>query len=108
MKIAMLAAAAAFLIAAFAYARPSVYDEGDWNGPIDPNATSFTMFEDEYFGPFDLPPPARESAPSHAHAALVAEDHDGISITVTKFKRPDSEGPDGDFASGATRTREVR
>jgi hypothetical protein len=93
MKIAIATASAAILLAAFALARSSGYDDSDWDDDIDPNATSFTMFEDEYFGPYDVVPPP---ASAHASNDVVEEDHDRISITVTKFKRPDSEGPEGD------------
>jgi hypothetical protein len=93
MKLAIATACAAILLAAFALARTSPYDTSAWDDDIDPNATSFTMFEDEYFGPFDVsPPPLRANASN----TIIDEDHDRISITVTKFKRPDSEGPDTD------------
>jgi hypothetical protein len=93
MKLAIATASVAILIAAFAFARANADDEGNLDGDIDPNATSFTTFEDEYFGPYDIAP---SQALAHASDAIIDEDHDRISITVTKFKRPDSEGPDND------------
>ena len=108
MKLAIVCASAAILITAFAFARANAYDEEDGQGPIDPNATSFTMFEDEYFGPFDVPPRSPHTRASNASTALVEEDHDAISITVTKFKRPDSEGPEADLVPHATSDRKVR